>query len=46
MGEKTINWYGKESFIKSMGLPGRRVLRVCNPRTGDVIFGRNFEQAR
>jgi hypothetical protein len=27
-------------FIKSMGLPGRKVARIVNPKTGDVLYGR------
>jgi hypothetical protein len=39
-------WFGKESFIKQMGRPGRRVLRICDPRSGNVIWGKPFPQAR
>jgi hypothetical protein len=46
MGEKSINWYGRESFIKSMGREGHRVLRFVNPKTGDVLWGPAFPKAR
>ena len=44
MGAKTTEFFGRESFVKSMGLPGRRVLRICNPKTGDVLHGPPFPQ--
>jgi hypothetical protein len=45
-GEKSIDYFGRESFIKSMSRPGRRVAKIVDPRSGAVIWGRNFEQAR
>jgi hypothetical protein len=38
-GHKEIHYFGTQSFIKSLGRPGRRVLRICNPKTGQVLFG-------
>ena len=46
MGAKTTEFFGRESFVKSMGLPGRRVLRICNPKTGDVLHGPRFRRTR
>ena len=37
-GLKTNEFFAKESFIKSMGREGQRVLRFLNPKTGDVLF--------
>jgi hypothetical protein len=45
-GVKTTEWFGKSSFIKDMGRPGRRVLRIVDRGTGSVIFGAPFPQAR
>jgi hypothetical protein len=42
MGQRMTEFFGRESFIKSMGRPGRRVLRLCNPKTGDVLKGPPF----
>jgi hypothetical protein len=41
-GERSVEWFGKRSFIADMGRPGRKVLRLCNPKTGDVLLGRPF----
>jgi hypothetical protein len=43
-GRHIVTWHGRESFIKSMGRPGLRVLRICNPNTGQVLFGPPFPQ--
>jgi hypothetical protein len=42
MGEKSINWYGKQSFIRGMGRPGRPVERIVDRKTGNCIWGRPF----
>jgi hypothetical protein len=39
MGGKTIEWHAKRSFIADMGRPGRRVLRLVDPRDGRVLLG-------
>ena len=44
-GQRTIEWQGRESFIKSMGLPAQRVVRLVNPKNGDVLLGENFQKA-
>jgi hypothetical protein len=37
-GEKHV-WYGRESFIKDIGRPGHRVLRIIDPKTRSMLFG-------
>jgi hypothetical protein len=37
-GEKSINYYGVESFIKSLGRPGRRVAAIMDRRSGQQIW--------
>jgi hypothetical protein len=44
MNGKSVEWFGKESFIKSLSRPGRRVLRICDPRSGNVLFGPSFHR--
>jgi len=46
MGEKQINFYGKESFIRGMGREGRRVRCIRDPRSGQAIWGTGLPQAR
>jgi hypothetical protein len=41
-GRVAIIYKAKNSFIKGMGRPGMRVLRFCNPKTGQVLFGPPF----
>ena len=43
-GQKEVHFFGKESFIKQMSRPGRRVLRFVNPATGDVLLGRPYSR--
>jgi hypothetical protein len=43
---KSINFYGKESFIKSMGRPGRKVRAIVDRRSNSVIWGKPLSQAR
>jgi hypothetical protein len=42
MGQRRTEFYGRESFIKSMGRGGQRVLRLCNPKTGEILKGPPF----
>jgi hypothetical protein len=42
MNGKSIEWFGRESFIKSMGRPGRPVLRIIDRKSGNAIWGRPF----
>jgi hypothetical protein len=43
-GVKTTEFFGRRSFIADMGLPSRRVLRLMNPKTGDVLLGPPFSR--
>jgi hypothetical protein len=43
-GEKSIEYFVRESFIKQMNRPGQRIMRVMNPNTGQVLFGPPFER--
>jgi hypothetical protein len=43
-GTKFNEFYGRRSFIADMGRPGQRVLRICNPKTGDVLLGQPFSK--
>jgi hypothetical protein len=44
-GERMTEFFGRESFIKSMGREGRRVLHIKNPASGAVLWGRALETA-
>jgi hypothetical protein len=41
-GRKETQFFGRESFIKGMNRPGRRVERLMNPNTGQVLIGPPF----
>jgi hypothetical protein len=41
-GGKVTEWFGKESFVKDFTRPGRRVLRLIDPRSGRVLLGEPF----
>lgn len=43
-GGKITEFFGRRSYIADMGQPGRRVLRIVNPKTGDVLLGRAFDR--
>jgi hypothetical protein len=45
-GTKYNEFYGTESFIKSMGREGRKVLAIRDPRDNTIIWGRQLQQAR
>jgi hypothetical protein len=45
-GAKVIEFYGRESFIKSMGREGRRVRCIRDPRSGQAIWVTGLPQAR
>jgi hypothetical protein len=36
-GAKQRHWVGPDSFVKEMGRPCRRVVRIVNPATGAVL---------
>jgi hypothetical protein len=38
-GAKELRWHGRESFVKQMGQPGRRVVRLLDPKSRTVIWG-------
>jgi hypothetical protein len=41
-GGRIITWYGRKSFIHEMGRPARKVVRICDPDTQRVLWGRPF----
>ena len=43
-GSKVTEFFGRESFIKSMGRDGRRVARLIDPNTRTVIWGRPLDR--
>jgi hypothetical protein len=45
LGGKTITFEARESFIKSLGRPGRKVLRIFDAGRGRVIWGPQFPPA-
>jgi hypothetical protein len=42
-GEKSINWYGRRSFIADLSRGGQRVARICHPVHG-VLYGEPFSK--
>lgn len=44
-GAKVSDFYSRKSFIKSLNREPRRVLRICDPRTGHVLLGAPFSRA-
>jgi hypothetical protein len=38
-GAKTVEWFGRESFIKGLSQPGRKVTRFLDPRSRSVLWG-------
>jgi hypothetical protein len=42
-GQRKTVFYG-ESFIKGLSRPGRKVLRLINPQTGEILFGAPFSR--
>jgi hypothetical protein len=45
-GERKVEYHAKRSFIADMSRKGRRVLRIINPVTGDILFGPAYPSAR
>jgi hypothetical protein len=43
-GKVSTEWFGRESFIKRMSTPGRKVWRILNPATGQVLWGEPFSR--
>ena len=46
MGGKSIEFFGRESFIKDMSRPGRQVRCIRDARSGQAIWGSPLPQAR
>jgi hypothetical protein len=44
-GQRKIEYFAKESFIKALSRPGQRVLRIADPGTGRVLFGPSYDYA-
>jgi hypothetical protein len=45
MGSRTVEWLGRRSFIADMGRNGGRVLRIMNPKNGQVLMGEPLPKA-
>jgi hypothetical protein len=45
-GERSVEYFGRESFIKAMGAPTRKVAAIVDRSTNQVIWGRPLPQAR
>ena len=43
-GAKATEFYSRSSFIRDMGRPGRRVVRLLDPRSRTVIWGEPLER--
>jgi hypothetical protein len=37
-GQKIREWVGPDSFVKAMGLPCRRVVRINRPAPAEVLY--------
>jgi len=44
-GQRRVEFFGRESFIKGLGREAQKIVRVMNPRDGSNLFGPPFEQA-
>lgn len=44
MGQRMTVFFGRESFIKSLGRPGRKVVRIVDARSGNAIWGAPFSR--
>jgi hypothetical protein len=44
-GGRVTEWFGRESFIKGMNTPGRKVAAIVDRKSNQVIWGRPFERA-
>lgn len=44
-GSKVTEFFGRESFIKDLTRPGRKVLRLIDPNSRTVIWGRPLDQS-
>ena len=43
-GARATEFYSRSSFIKDLGRPGRRVVRLLDPRSRTVIWGEPLER--
>ena len=43
-GAKSTEFFAKELFVKSLGRPGRRVVRLLDPKSRTVIWGAPMER--
>jgi hypothetical protein len=43
-GSRTVSFYGRKSFIADLSRPARRVRRICNPDTMQVLWGQPFSR--
>jgi hypothetical protein len=41
-GERSVEFFGRRSFIADMGRPGRKVERIVDRNSGQVIWGKPF----
>ncbi len=39
LGQRRIEWHGRESFIKALSLPGKRVVAIHTPRGSHLFAG-------
>jgi hypothetical protein len=44
-GARKIEWRAKRSFIADMNMAPKTVVRIVDPRTQNVLFGRPFDKA-
>jgi hypothetical protein len=44
-GARSVEWLGRRSFIADMGRNGGRVLRIMNPKNGQVLMGEPLPKA-
>jgi hypothetical protein len=44
--ERSVEYFGRESFIRGMGREGRRVRCIRNPQDNSVLWGSPLPQAR
>jgi hypothetical protein len=43
-GARYTEFYGRRSFIADCGQPGRRIERIQNPKTGQILYGPPYER--
>jgi hypothetical protein len=45
-GEKSIEYFGRESFIKDLSRPAHRVVAVLDPKSQNVLWGKPLDRVR